>query len=74
MSLTKRWLESQPEFQPTETNIENARLDVRAAINQLESIENLDQMDFELILSVANRLRIADQTLQTAINQQVAIF
>lgn len=69
MSLTKRFLEQQTEQQPVTDNLQDAHSDVRRAVRQIEAIENLDQLDFELLVSIAHNLRRAESTLETAINQ-----
>jgi hypothetical protein len=64
MSLTKRYLESQPEFQGNAALIESAITDIRIASRIVDNIENLHDLSFSDLSDISRNLQLAVSRLE----------
>ena len=74
MSLTKRYLESQPEFQSNDALLEIAIRDVQRAARRLNRIENLCELTIGDVADIAESLNLAVLNLELVRKQDESAF
>ena len=74
MSLTKRYLESQPEFQSNDALLETAIRDIERAARRLSRIENLCELTIGDVAEITKSLNRAALRLALARQENESAF